>query len=164
MQQGQGARQFAGKLLNIFTGSVLTDLLDIGYQTGLLEAAAQGPGTSQELSQRAGLQERYVREWLGAMVTGGVFTYDPVSRSYALPAAHAAFLTGDSASNLAPYSRLLNNLGKRLPQLVECFRNGGGVPYSEFRPDFTADMDASWRRIYDQQLISGFLGAARGLQ
>ncbi|MEK7807003.1 MAG: hypothetical protein AAB528_04630 [Chloroflexota bacterium] len=45
--------QFAGKLLNIFTGSVLTDFLDIGYQTGLLEAAAQGPGTGQELSQRA---------------------------------------------------------------------------------------------------------------
>lgn len=53
MQQDERAGQFARKLLNIFTGSILTNLVDIGCQTGLLEAAAQGPGTSQELSQRA---------------------------------------------------------------------------------------------------------------
>ncbi len=163
MQQDAQARQFAGKLLNIYTGSVLTSLIDIGYQTGLFEVAEE-PGTSQEISQRAGLNERYVREWLGAMVTGGIFTYDPAAMAYSLPAEHAVFLRGGKASNLAPFSRLVNNLGNRLPSLVDCFKNGGGVPYAEFRPDFTDDMDASWRRIYDEQLINGFLGAAEGQQ
>jgi SAM-dependent methyltransferase len=50
-----------------------------------------------------------------------------------------------------------------LPELVACFRHGGGVPYSRFRPEFTRVMDDSWRRIYDDQLIDGFLPAAKGL-
>ncbi len=53
------------------TGGALTMLISLGYRTGLFEAAAAGPATSDALADRAGLQERYVREWLGAMVTGG---------------------------------------------------------------------------------------------
>lgn len=158
------AQQFAGKLLNIYTGSVLTKLVDIGYQTGLFEAAAKGPATSQELADRARLTERYVREWLGAMTTSGIFTYDPASQTYALPPEHAAFLTGHTARNVAPMSQMLNHFGKHLPQLMRCFREGGGVPYSAFRPEFTERMDDTWRRIYDEQLIGGFLARVDGLQ
>ena len=60
-------------MLNIYTGAVLTKLIDIGYQTGLFESSRLGPATSEELSERAGLNERYVREWLGAMATGGLY-------------------------------------------------------------------------------------------
>jgi SAM-dependent methyltransferase len=158
------AQQFAGKLLNIYTGSVLTKLVDIGYQTGLFEAAAKGPATSQELAERAGLNERYVREWLGAMTTSGIFTYDPASQTYALPPEHATFLTGHTARNVAPMSQMLNHFGKHLPQLMRCFREGGGVPYSAFRPEFTERMDDTWRRIYDEQLLSGFLARVDDLR
>ena len=64
-------REFAGKLLGIYTGCALTKLIDIGHQTGLFDAGAKRPGTSHDLAERAGLNERYVREWLGAMTTGG---------------------------------------------------------------------------------------------
>ena len=57
------AKQFGARLLGIFTGSILTKLIDIGYQTGLFEASNLGPATCEELSERAGLRERYVREW-----------------------------------------------------------------------------------------------------
>jgi SAM-dependent methyltransferase len=59
-------------------------------------------------------------------------------------------------------SQMLNVFGRNLPQLVECFRFGGGIPYSEFR-GFARSMEDVWRRIYDQHLISGFLPAAVGL-
>src|SRR3954468_12588731 len=85
---------FAGKVLSIYAGSMLNYMIDIGHRTGLLATAAQGPGTSEELAARAGLTERYVREWLGAMVTGGIFEYDPATKTYTLPAAEAAVLTG----------------------------------------------------------------------
>ena len=71
MDQALPQQDFARKLLGIYTGGVLTKLIDIGYQTGLFEAAAKGSATSPELAQRAGLNERYVREWLGAMATSG---------------------------------------------------------------------------------------------
>jgi Rv2258c-like winged HTH domain len=54
-------KQFAGKLLNIYTGGVLTKLIDIGYEVGLFEASKGEPATSEELSERSGLNERYVR-------------------------------------------------------------------------------------------------------
>jgi SAM-dependent methyltransferase len=155
-------KQFAGKLLGLYTGCALTKLIDIGHQTGLFDAGAKRPGTSHELAARAGLHERYVREWLGAMTTTGIFTYDPVSRTYSLPPEHAALLCGDTAKNLAPMSQMLNVFGRNLPQLVQCFREGGGIPYTEFR-GFAQSMADVWRRIYDEHLIRGFLPAAPGL-
>lgn len=163
MQPKQPGLTFAERLADIYTGAVLTKLVDIGYRTGLFEAAAKGSGTCKQISERAGLDGRYVREWLGAMATSGIFDYDPAADHYTLPMEHAAVLTGGSSRNLAPASRIINHLGTHLPRITDCFRHGGGVPYSEFRPEFTEVMDDVWRRIYDDHLISGFLSAVDGL-
>jgi SAM-dependent methyltransferase len=156
-------QDFARKLFGHYTSGMLALMVDVGHRTGLFEAAAKGVATSADLAERAGLNERYVREWLGAMVTGGIMEYDPGSQTYALPQEHAVCLTGTSSRNLAANSQGLAMLAKRLPAVVACFRGGGGVPYSEFRPDFTEYMDASWRLLYDGLLIKSFLPAVKGL-
>lgn len=156
-------REFGGKLLQIYTGGMLTNLINIGYRTGLFEAAAAGPATIEELSARAGLQERYVREWLGAMTTGGIFDHDPASGQFALPAERAALLTGDRAANTAAISGVVVHMSKHVPALADCFEHGGGVGYDAFRPEFTQCMDDAWRRIFDEQLVEGFLGRVAGL-
>jgi SAM-dependent methyltransferase len=154
---------FARKLLDVFTGSGMTMLIGLGYRTGLFEAATQGPATSAELADRAGLDERYVREWLGAMVTSGLFDYEPAEGRYIFPPEDAALLTGAGARNVAPMSGIVESFSGVMPELERCFRSGGGVPYAAFRPQFTDCMDDAWRRIYDEQLITGFLGAVPGL-
>ena len=154
---------FAAKLLGLFTGSMLTKLIEIGYDTGLFEASRAGPATSEQLARCAGLKERYVREWLGAMATGGIYRYDAASRRYELPEEHAALLTGQSAQNLSPHAKIIEHFGSHLAKLKACFREGGGIPYSAYRPVFTQCMDDVWRRIYDQMLIPGFIGAVPGL-
>ena len=159
----QRVQDFARKLFGHYTSGILTLLVHIGHQTGLFEAAAKSPGTSREIADRAGLNERYVREWLAAMATGGIVEYNPASGAFTLPPEHAACLTGTSSRNLAAGSQSLPMLGKRLPRVIESFRNGGGVSYSEYRPDFTEAMDASWRLLYDGLLIKSFLPAAKGL-
>jgi SAM-dependent methyltransferase len=159
----QRVQDFARRLFGHYTSGMLALMVDVGHRTGLFEAAAKGAATSRELADRAGLDERYVREWLGAMVTGGIIDYEPSSRTFVLPAEHAVCLTGTSSRNLAANSQLLAMLAKRLPAVVECFKSGGGVPYSEFRPDFTDYMDASWRLLYDGLLIKGFLPVVQGL-
>ena len=156
-------QEFARQVFGIYTGGVLTLMIELGYRNGLFEAAAQGSATSEELAARAGLDERYVREWLGAMATGGVFDYDAATGRFTLPAEHAQVLTGPSSRNLAPGSQTLRMLATRLPAVAECFRQGGGVPYSAFQPDFTEAMDASWRRIYDGPLIKAFLPLVKGV-
>ncbi len=160
----QRAREFAGQLMGLYTGGILSFMVDLGYKTGLFDAAAKGPGTSREIAERAGLNERYVREWLGALTTGGIFDYDPASRAYSLPAEHAFCLTGDHGLNMAPMSQIVAHLGKHTHKIADAFENGGGVPYSEFRPEFTDVMDSMGRRRYDALLISGYLPAAKGLQ
>jgi SAM-dependent methyltransferase len=156
-------QEFARKLFGHYTSGVLTLMVDIGHKTGLFEALGGGPATSQELAERARLDERYVREWLGALATGGVVDYDPASGTFTLPAEHAVCLTGTSSRNLAANSQMLAMLAQRLGRVAECFRSGGGVSYAEFRPDFTEYQDGSWRLLYDGLLIKGFLPVAKGL-
>ena len=69
---------FAEQIFGWYTGGFLTFMIDLGHRTGLFDAASIGPATSGELADRAGLEERYVREWLGALVTAGVFEFDAV--------------------------------------------------------------------------------------
>jgi hypothetical protein len=64
-------QEFARKLFGHYTSGILTLMVDIGHRTGLFEALQAG-GTSDEIAERAGLDERYVREWLGAVATGGI--------------------------------------------------------------------------------------------
>jgi SAM-dependent methyltransferase len=153
-------QEFARKLFGLYTSGVLTLMVDLGQRTGLFETLAKGPGTSAELAARAALNERYVREWLGAMTTGGVVEYDAATGRYTLPPEHAACLTGASSRNLAAGSQVLPLLAKHVGAVARCFREGGGVSYAEFRPDFTAYQDASWRLLYDGLLVRSWLPLA----
>jgi SAM-dependent methyltransferase len=163
MADMNASREFGAKLLQIYTGAMLTNLINIGYRTGLFEAAALGPATIEGLSARAGLHERYVREWLGAMTTSGIIDHDEASGEFALPPERAALLTGHRAANGAPVSGMIVHMSKHVPALAHCFRHGGGVGYDAFRPEFTTCMDDVWRRIFDDQLIEGFLSRVEDL-
>jgi SAM-dependent methyltransferase len=155
--------EFAGTLVDRYVGALITYMIDIGRRTRLFEAAAPGPATSTELAERAGLQERYVREWLGAVVTGGLMTYDARDRTYALPPEHAACLTGAGAANLAPMSQLITLLGGHVDSVTAAFRDGGGVPYELFGPRFTEVMDRLGRGTFDDLLVSEIVPIVPGL-
>jgi 2-polyprenyl-3-methyl-5-hydroxy-6-metoxy-1,4-benzoquinol methylase len=116
-------------------------MIAIGHRTGLFDSmAGQPPTTSAEIAHQAGLNERYVREWLGAMVTGGIVEVDPTSTHYRLPPEHAAFLTrAAGADNIAVFTQYIAVMGVVEEDIIECFKNGGGVPYEKF-PRFHAVM------------------------
>src|SRR5213593_715939 len=123
------AEAFAGRMTGALNDGALCLMASIGHRTGLFDAMRdRTPQTSAEIASRAGLNERYVREWLGAMVTSGVVGVDPESLRYHLPPEHAAFLTrAAAADNLAVFAQYLPLLGNVEDDIVECFKNGGGV-------------------------------------
>jgi 2-polyprenyl-3-methyl-5-hydroxy-6-metoxy-1,4-benzoquinol methylase len=125
---------FAGKLLGILNDGALALMTSIGHRTGLFDTMSTlPPSTSEQIAAAATLNERYVREWLGAMVLGGFVEYDPENTLYRLPPEHAACLTrAAGANNMAPFTQYIAVLGSVEDQIVECFNNGGGVPYSAF--------------------------------
>lgn len=135
------AEAFAGRLLGALNDGALCLMASIGHRTGLFDAMRdQSPQTSQEIASRAGLNERYVREWLGAMVTSNVVSVDAQSVRYHLPPEHAVYLTrAAAADNLAIFAQYVPLLGTVEDDIVECFKNGGGVPYERF-PRFHAVM------------------------
>ncbi|WP_007026417.1 class I SAM-dependent methyltransferase [Saccharomonospora iraqiensis] len=149
--------RFAGRVQEFVTGGMLSHLIGIGHRTGLFDALARGPATSSELADRAGLNKRYVREWLGAMATGGVVEYDARTLTFTLPPEHALCLTGTRSTNLAPFATGVAVLGEHLDELTTAFREGGGVPYERFRPRFTELMDGMNRGLFDDQLVDGIL-------
>jgi len=108
--------------------------------------AIQGPSTSRQIADAAGLNERYVREWLNTMATGKIVTYAPESRNYTLPAEHAAVLTKAAGpGNMATFARMIPILSKVEPSIVDSFRHGGGVFYDQFQ-----DFMALWAGVNEQ--------------
>ena len=129
----QKAEQFSESLVDILNKSAIAIALSLGHRCGLFAAMAGLPAsTSQQIAEKAGLNERYVREWLGTMVTGRVVNYFPESLTYQLPAEHAAFLTNEGEFNLASSMQFVPVMAQVEDKLVDCFKNGGGVPYSEY--------------------------------
>lgn len=129
------AEAFATQMLDILNSGAIALMTSIGHRTGLFDTMAQlPPATSLQIADAAHLNERYVREWLGAMVTSRFVEYNPIDHTYWLPAEHAAFLTRSaSPDNLAAMTQFIPLLASVEDQILECFVQGGGVPYSEFK-------------------------------
>ena len=128
------AEAFANQLIGAMNNGALCLMISIGHRSGLLDCMREmEPATSQQIADQAGMNERYVREWLGAMVTGRVVEYDPESTTYQLPQEHAALLTRKAgADNIAVFAQYVSVLGNVEDEILACFKNGGGVPYERY--------------------------------
>jgi SAM-dependent methyltransferase len=157
--------EFAGRLIGIINDAFLALALSMGHKTGLFDAmAGLPPATSEAIAEAAGLQERYVREALGALVTGGVVTYDPSDRTYVLPAEHAAVTTrAAGVMNLAAVGQYVGVTAMVEEDVVRCFREGGGVDYSHY-PTFHRVMGELTKDTVDATLVGGTLDLVPGLR
>ena len=123
----------------LFTSAIgALELLHVylGHRLGLYRIlAGERSLTSAELAQKAGIDERYAREWLEEQAVAGILTVDS-ERRFSLPAAHAEVLTNaDSTNFLTPLSLGVVSVASIMPQLMEAFRTGAGVPYEAYGPD-----------------------------
>ena len=158
------AQAFFEKIVGIVVGGRLSMMLSIGYQTGLLDVMADLPAaTSSQIAGAASLHERYVREWLGAMVTGGIVEYDPTTSTYLLPAEHAQAVTrAGGPRNLSAATRATSLLAQVEDAVAACFHEGGGVPYAAFEgfTGITAELTA---RVFDAALVDRVLPVVPGI-
>jgi SAM-dependent methyltransferase len=139
-------------------------MLSIGHQTGLFDTMASLPAsTSAQIAEAAGLDERYVREWLAAMTTGRIVDHDPNQLTFALPPERAAWLTTAAGpANMAVPAQYVGLLALVEDKIVDCFRAGGGVPYSAY-PKFQALMAQDSGAVHDAALIDVILPLVPGL-
>jgi SAM-dependent methyltransferase len=159
-----GSEEFASRMFWMWNEAGLALMVSVGHRTGLFDAMATLPAsTSAQIAASAGLNERYVREWLGAMSTGRIVDHQADRETYSLPAEHAAWLTRSAGlNNLATGTQFIALLGTVEDQIVECFRHGGGVPYSAF-PRFQAVMAEDSNAVHDATLMDVTLPLVPGL-
>jgi 2-polyprenyl-3-methyl-5-hydroxy-6-metoxy-1,4-benzoquinol methylase len=152
-----------GRLFTSTTQALELLHIYLGDRLGLYRAlAAAGPLTAAGLASAAGINHRYAREWLEQQAVAGMLVVEPGSageeaRRYLLPPGHAAvLLDADSVSFLAPAARGLVSIAAVMPEVMEAFRTGGGVPYEAYgeemrssismlnRPGFINLLGSTW--------------------
>ncbi|MWA09339.1 class I SAM-dependent methyltransferase [Streptomyces sp. BA2] len=156
--------RFAERMVEVLNDSCLGYLCSLGHRTRLFDVlSGLPPATSERIAEAAGLDERYVREWLGGMTVGGFVEYAPEDGTYWLPPEHAASLVRAAGpDNMASFMQDLALLGIVEDQVLESFHKGGGVPYSSY-PRFQELQAEETARVYDAALVDGIVPVAPGL-
>jgi 2-polyprenyl-3-methyl-5-hydroxy-6-metoxy-1,4-benzoquinol methylase len=156
-------KAFADKMVDILNYGALNLAMGLGYRAGLFDAmdAAGRPLHLDEICREKNLDRRYVREWLGVMVCGGIVELvegDEGQSCFSLPKAHGDVLTRRAGNaNLGVYTQ-------EIPLLTACamehvyrgFLNGQGIPYERY-PDFHDFMGELGDAKHRQVLVDAFL-------
>ncbi len=131
------------RLFEATLGTLELFSVHLGWRLGLYEALREADGlTVDELATRAGINERYAREWCEQQAVAGLLEVEdasasPESRRYSLPEGHAEVLTDpDNPAHVAPFAPMLVGIAGALPEVMEAYRTGAGVAYERYGRDF----------------------------
>lgn len=152
-------KAFAEKVFGDMAGAMTAGLAYIGVETGLFRAmAGKGPMEARAVAGAAGLDERYVSEWLKGMVCAGYLEYDADGDTYAFPDEHAFLLASDDTDHFAGgLFAMAPPLLKVAPQVAESFRRGGGVPFEAYGEEGVTALDLINRGNYEHKLTDYWL-------
>ena len=158
------AERFSDRMAALIDGGAVVMMMAVGHRNGLFDTLARlPPSTSAEISNAAALAERYVREWLSVMTTGGIVEYAPETQTFWLPPEHAACLTRNgSLGNLAVYAQFVALMGQVQERTLECFETGAGLCYHDY-PDFHRVMSEDSNQTVVAQLFAELLPLVPGL-
>ena len=161
---GVSADAFAERVFGSVLGAFEILSIYVGERMGWYAALADGgPQTSAQLADRTGCQERYVREWLEQQAVYGILTADQseTGRAFALPAGvEEVLLDGRSLAYLGALPRMFAAAGMAVPQLLDAYRNGGGVSWDDLGDDARESQAALNRPWLEGQLSGALAGVA----
>jgi ubiquinone/menaquinone biosynthesis C-methylase UbiE len=164
MEPYENAKEsFSNKLRGILNYGALNLGMGIGYRLGLFDVmdALDAPEPVSVIAENAGLSVRYIKEWLGVMVTGDIVELsqgDSGQDLFYLPRPHADLITRRAGnSNLGVYTQEIPLLTWcAIEPVVEGFRTGQGVTYDHY-PKFQAFMSELADAKHRQVLVNRFL-------
>ena len=157
--------ELAFRVVGDMGGAFAMALGYIGDRLGLFKAmAGAGPVTSVELAEKTALNERYVREWLRAMVACEYIDYDASSERYVMTAEQAFVLANeDSPMFVGGAFHFTTPSIQNTPRVLDAFRKGGGISYSEIGDEIPWAIERFFRPGYVNFLVKDWLAAIPGL-
>jgi 2-polyprenyl-3-methyl-5-hydroxy-6-metoxy-1,4-benzoquinol methylase len=157
---------FAGRMTASLLGTMEMFTIYVGHRLGFYDVLQDGRAiTAPELAERSRTEPRQTREWLEQQAAFGILDIDdasdaPDDRRFSLPAAHAEVLTDErSLFHLRPFAQFAVGMARPLDQLVESFRTGSGVPWSDYGADMREGQAAQNRPAFEHLLGPEWLGA-----
>jgi len=156
---------FVMRALDDIAAGYLGVMVSIGTRLGLYQSlAGAGPLSSQELADRAGCAERYVRDWLHSQAAAGYLTYHATSGTFELPVEHAIVLADDSSAvYLPPAWNVPAAMWAGESKALHAFRTGEGVAWGDHDPRLAHGTAAFYRNGYRASLVSEWLPALDGV-
>ena len=142
------------------SGTLVMQMCFIGDRLGLFkDLAERGPATSDQFAERNGIVARYALEWLSAMVAAQYLDYDPTGRIFRMPKEHAPVLAEEgSAKFMSGIFQMLPALQTGAPQIIEAFKEGGGVSKEHFDDNYWTGMERCTGRWYEHHLLPDWIG------
>ncbi|MEJ2261600.1 MAG: hypothetical protein P8X83_08135, partial [Nitrosopumilaceae archaeon] len=154
---------FENQMLDIMNKSATVLMISVGHRTKLFDVMSKlPPSTSTDIAKNSNLNERYVQEWLGALVTAKIIDYDPQTSQYTLSKEKANFLTRNGKFNMATTAQFIPVLAQVEDEIIHCFENGGGVPYEKFHRFHDVMAEESNQTVL-VELINGILPVVPGI-
>lgn len=165
--EAQDRDDFANRLFSDALGAFSIFAVHIGDRLGFYRELAQGAGlTSHELAARTGTHERYVREWLEHQAAACILEakengHAESGRRFRLPPGRAEVLADrDSLNYMAPITQLIVGAVQPLEALLEAYRTGDGVPFSQYGVHLREGQASMNRPMFLKQLGTEWLPAA----
>ncbi len=157
---------FVGKMVGEVGAAATGALVIIGDRLGLYRALAQhGPLTSQELAEKTGTHERYVREWLANQAASGYLEYDPSTEKFTLPPEHVPVLADETSPVLlCGLYQIAQTLYADEPQISESFKTGRGFGWHEHDQRLFGATERFFRPGYNAHLVPEWIPALDGVE
>jgi SAM-dependent methyltransferase len=154
-------KEFAGLMTNDLGAAMQGALSYIGDRLGIFKSLAEaGAVTSVELASKTGLNERYLREWLGAMTAAKYISYDAATGRYTMPREHAMILADETSPFfMGGFMQIVAPEVGMAPKLLESFRTGKGIPQSEYPPEVFEGIERGSAPMYRHSLIRKWMPA-----
>lgn len=162
-------KMFSFGIFSKLEGAVTAGMIHLGDRLGLYEVMASSidGDTSDSLAAKAGLHERWVREWLHNQVAARIVTCVDLSKD--LPIFH---LSPEGVAVLATPNHPAYGMGMfhRLPQTMgalnampEAFRTGVGHDYDSHGPEGAVGIERSFEPWNQNFLIPMVIPALDGI-
>jgi len=152
---GSAMPAFAGRVLDDMAAAMAGFMCALGDRLGLFAAlAAAGPATSAEFADRTGVDERYVRDWLGSLGSRGYLELDRPSGRYALGPEQAMVLAAEGTPLFmgGAFEQLTGVIGP-LERVLCAAREGTGVPPDAYGPAMHRGMERISAAWFDHMLV-----------
>ncbi len=160
-QDMETTMNFAFKVVGDLAAAMSGPLIYIGDRLGLFKLIAEeGPLTVDELASESGLQRRYLKEWLSAMVASEYVTYKPSNKTFFLTSSQAmVFANEESPVFVQGFAQMIPDHYGKIPGIMRVMKEGGGIPYSEYSHDTFEGTERFFKPGYLNFLVQEWLPA-----